>query len=99
MATDIDGACTIELSQGEMETPHMPEALEHRLADTIGPYVYAVAVGDTDVKVQASDSKVLLVLRAGSREALKNIVAVDSECVGGVVDHIRLQINLTAGPE
>ena len=52
---------------------------------------------DTDAEAQASDSEILLVLEADSCEALKGIVAVDSECVVSVRDHISLQVNLTAG--
>lgn len=56
-------------------------------------------MGDTDVEVQASDSEVLPVLETSSHETLEDVVAVESECVGRVVDLIGLQVDLTAGAE
>ena len=56
-------------------------------------------MSDTYVEVEASDGEVLLVLEAGSHEALKDVVAVDSEGVVRVVDRIGFPVNLTAGAE
>lgn len=81
ITAEFDGAHAVQLSQGEVETLHIVEALEHGLVDAVGPSVYTATVADTDVEIKASDGKVLLVLTAVSCEALKNIVAVDSECV------------------
>ena len=77
--------------------PHRFETLKYRLVDFFGPGIYAANMGDTDVKVKTSDSEVLLILEAASHEALKNIVAVDSECVVPIVDRTGLHVNLTAG--
>ena len=83
-------ASTVILCQVEVQTPHTFEALQHSLVDGVGPSVYVFLVLDTDAQAQASDSKVLLVLEASSCEALKDIVAMESECVVRVVDRIGL---------
>ena len=96
IAADIKRASTVILCHVEVQMPHTFEALQYSLVDGIGPSVYVASVLDTDAKAQASDSKVLLVLEACSREALKDISAMNSEGVVRVVDRIGLQVNLTA---
>ncbi len=76
IAAEIKDASTVILCQVEVQTPHIFEALQHSLVDGVGPSVYVSSVLDTEAQAQASDSKVLLVLEAGSCKALKDIVAV-----------------------
>lgn len=69
------------------------------MIDAVGPRTYAVGMSDTDAKAQASDSEVLLVLVAGSYEALKDIVTVDTERILRVVGSLGLKVNLAAATE
>lgn len=99
IAEPIDRAWAIELSQVEVKTPHGCEALEHRLINAVGPNGYVVTMGDTDVKVEVSDNKSLFVEGAGSCEALKNVAAMDSECIIRVGDRLGFEVYLAARAE
>ena len=54
-------------------------------------------MSDIYVEIETSDGGILLFLEAGFHEALKGVVAVESESVVRVVNRIGFPVNLTAG--
>ena len=99
VAAHIDRARAIELSQGEVETPHGCETFEDRLVNAVRPSGYIVAMSDTDVKVEVSDNESLFIEEAGSCEAFKDVAARNSECVIGVGDRLGLEVYLATRAE
>lgn len=97
IVTGPDRACAIRLPQGEMEMPYRCEVFEHRIVNGIGPGGNAATMGNTDIKAQASNREVLLVLDAISYKALQYIGAIESEYVIRVVGHLGFEIDLAAG--
>lgn len=56
-------------------------------------------MADTDVKAEVSDSESLFIEKTVSCKALKDVAAMDSECVVRVGDRLGLEVDLAARAE